>query len=610
MSKLFGICGLVFLVLGIGAFGWVLAEARTEDQQRHKEQEKLQTDVNKLDEAFGDKVGSKYFGDIVLEEQKQHDLETYKRREEKRQMVVTAATMLVLTGGAITGWWLLQTLARLIVGGTSRLASSLLKLVRSASKSKQPGQADAKAKAKAKDDIEAEGAAPGETEAEKLAAAKRKAKKVNAAKKARAKARAKGKAKKKAKAKAERKAEAEARAKAKAERKAQAQAEKKAKAEAKARARAEKKAEVEAQKSASAEAKARAKAERIAQAEAAKQAKAEQQVRAKVEAERIRAEAEARAKAEAEEKAGALAREREEQRRVEQEEPVEQQEGQAEKYSQVLEKSGWQDFENGLTAQETTGSAQGESDDENQGKVEGPGVGVVTSSAGPKQMSVLYTDEESAEFEEPLEVNIGELSSQGALPARREGPGKAEESLKSQTENLEKQVEEFKQMAQSVQQATLEQARPVEASLKELTEQISAIRDYAAHQQERVKKLQDGYDWNIIKNFCLRVIRCIDNLENRIEKLSQKAIDTTNLEEIKDELVFALESNGVEQFDPEINSDYRGQEKNTEAVKDKEKCDDPKLTGRIAEVIRPGYHYFVDEDNVKVVRPAQVKLFG
>ncbi|GAG37137.1 unnamed protein product, partial [marine sediment metagenome] len=29
-----------------------------------------------------------------------------------------------------------------------------------------------------------------------------------------------------------------------------------------------------------------------------------------------------------------------------------------------------------------------------------------------------------------------------------------------------------------------------------------------------------------------------------------------------------------------------------------------------AKVIKPGYQYVIDEDNVKVVRTAQVKLFG
>jgi molecular chaperone GrpE (heat shock protein) len=154
-----------------------------------------------------------------------------------------------------------------------------------------------------------------------------------------------------------------------------------------------------------------------------------------------------------------------------------------------------------------------------------------------------------------------------------------------------------------------EHSKPLNSAINELTQQVSAIREYAACQQDRLEKLQDGYDWNIIRTFCLRVIRCIDNLESRISRLGEEDAKAIHLEEVRDELVFALESSGIEQFEPEINSEYRGQEKYAEAVKDKQQSKDPKQMGTIAQVIRPGYQYFINEGNVKVVRPAQVKLF-
>jgi molecular chaperone GrpE (heat shock protein) len=155
-----------------------------------------------------------------------------------------------------------------------------------------------------------------------------------------------------------------------------------------------------------------------------------------------------------------------------------------------------------------------------------------------------------------------------------------------------------------------EQSNPIDSTLKDLTQQVSAIREYAANQQNRLERLQDGYDWNIIRNFCLRIIRCIDNIEIRIAQLIEQECETTDLEEIRDELIFALESSGVEQFEPEINSDYRGQEKYAEAVKEKKRCNDPKQKGKIEKVIRPGYQCFIDEDNFRIIRPAQVRLYG
>jgi molybdopterin converting factor small subunit len=203
------------------------------------------------------------------------------------------------------------------------------------------------------------------------------------------------------------------------------------------------------------------------------------------------------------------------------------------------------------------------------------------SDDNAEKIAVLLSDEQSAE-------SIARL----------------EDSLKAQTEQLEERT------AQSVQQAIIEHSKPLDSTLKDLAQQVSAIREYASCQQERVEKLQDGYDWNIIKTFCLRIIRCIDNLDNRINRLSSKGTNTEHIEDIRDELVFALESSGIEQYEPKVNSDYRGQEKYAEAVKDKESCNNSKQKGKIAKVIRPGYQYFINEENIKIVRTAQVKLFG
>jgi molecular chaperone GrpE (heat shock protein) len=146
--------------------------------------------------------------------------------------------------------------------------------------------------------------------------------------------------------------------------------------------------------------------------------------------------------------------------------------------------------------------------------------------------------------------------------------------------------------------------------LKDLSEHVSAIREYATLQQGRMEKLQDGYDWNIIRTFCLRIIRCIDNIELRIKSLQANDVDVSDLQEIHDELIFALESSGVERFSPDINSDYYGQEKKLEAIKERVPCKDPALNGKIAEVVRCGYCHLIEGDNVKVIRPSQVKLFG
>jgi molecular chaperone GrpE (heat shock protein) len=161
----------------------------------------------------------------------------------------------------------------------------------------------------------------------------------------------------------------------------------------------------------------------------------------------------------------------------------------------------------------------------------------------------------------------------------------------------------------TIESSSMMTTEPMLNSLSELTEEVSAIRQFAARQQDQVKKLQDGYDWMLIRRFCMRIIRCIDNLCDRIRRAEQQNLDTQTLEEIRDELAIALESSGVEQFEPDLGVEYKGLERYAEAIGDKEPNNQPEKSGTIARVLRPGYQYLISEEEVKIVRCAQVKLF-
>ena len=274
-------------------------------------------------------------------------------------------------------------------------------------------------------------------------------------------------------------------------------------------------------------------------------------------------------------------------------EPRRKQQGlqnQGRKQSKVFINAGWTSFKSNSAGQaklQSIGSTT-------------IGHGTKNSDKIAVDTSVLVSDEKTVEPVEFLEDTTENVNANL----------KFDDSLKLQAEKLEKQMAEFRHTSQEVQKNAVEQSIPLNNTLTELSQQMSAIREYAASQQARLTKLQDGYDWNITRTFCLRVIRCIDNLENRISQMTEQNMEANDLKEIKDELLFALESSGVEQFEPEINSDYRGQEKFAEAVKEKETSDDSKKAGKVAKVIRPGYQYFIDDENIKIVRPAQIKLYG
>ena len=183
-------------------------------------------------------------------------------------------------------------------------------------------------------------------------------------------------------------------------------------------------------------------------------------------------------------------------------------------------------------------------------------------------------------------------------------------SVTQAKDNINRSAKKFSKETRTAKKIAEQQPDLLNDTLNRLTEEVAAIRQHAGQQDDRVKKLQEGHDWNIIRNFGLRVIRCVDNLDRRINILSENGHPTEHLEEIRDELLFALESSGLEQYEPQVRSDYRGQEKTAEAVKARQDTDEHDLRGRIADIVRCGYRYVVDDENFKVVRAAQVKLFG
>jgi molecular chaperone GrpE (heat shock protein) len=170
---------------------------------------------------------------------------------------------------------------------------------------------------------------------------------------------------------------------------------------------------------------------------------------------------------------------------------------------------------------------------------------------------------------------------------------------------------QFESIVSETGPASMMSPEPVLNSLNELTEEVSAIRQYAAQQQDQMRKLQDGYDWMLIRRFCMRIIRCIDNISDRIEQLNRQSQNSNShtLEDIRDELVFALESSGVEAFLPDVGAAYKGLERYAEAIHQRQTTDQPSQSGTIARVIRPGYQYLISESDIKVVRCAQVQLY-
>lgn len=236
------------------------------------------------------------------------------------------------------------------------------------------------------------------------------------------------------------------------------------------------------------------------------------------------------------------------------------------------------------------------------------------------EMVRLFSDQINSIRGQIDALNTAVAASVSQQPPSVDLSAQLEKVFTEQTELLKSQIEPLKDtIAETIHshgQAAPDRATQANAAdaitknLADLTEQVAAIREYAAKQQHRLAKLQDGYDWNIIKNFCLRVIRCIDNLDDRIGELMGNGGSVDHLLPVREELVFILESNGIERFGAKIDSDYRGQENRVQVLNEREETDDTELIGKIAQVVRPGYQCRVNEDYTKIVRPAQVRLYG
>jgi len=287
--------------------------------------------------------------------------------------------------------------------------------------------------------------------------------------------------------------------------------------------------------------------------------------------------------------------------------------------SKILQNSGWRNCDSGLESRRkplaARGTGQNQPNQPTKSTASRAAASGLQASHSSEQISMLLSDQKTPQTASSPDDRLGlavAAQAQSSAGAELTGQpnGQIEDAIDAHREQLERQIDEFRRVAQSVQKAAIEQSRPLNEALRQLTEQVAAIRDYAAAQQQRMEKLQDGYDWNIIRTFCLKIIRCIDNLDARIKEHAANSQPTADLEEIRDELLFALESSGIEPFEPELNSDYRGQEKYAEAVKQRQPCKDRTQAGKIAEVIRPGYRYLINDSDAKIVRTAQVKLFG
>lgn len=137
---------------------------------------------------------------------------------------------------------------------------------------------------------------------------------------------------------------------------------------------------------------------------------------------------------------------------------------------------------------------------------------------------------------------------------------------------------------------------------------ITGIRDYLSENNKMLQRLQEGYDFQILKNFVRQITRSISSLDDELSRLTDSDARQA-LEDTRDDLIDLLERNNVVQIIPAVGTAYEGMQKYAEVLQEKVKSDLTDMIGHIAAVERIGYKYEFNDGQERIIQPAQVKLY-
>ncbi|MDH3345980.1 MAG: hypothetical protein OEL75_02230, partial [Kiritimatiellaceae bacterium] len=137
---------------------------------------------------------------------------------------------------------------------------------------------------------------------------------------------------------------------------------------------------------------------------------------------------------------------------------------------------------------------------------------------------------------------------------------------------------------------------------------LSGIRGFLDENSRMIKRFEEGYDYQILKNFVRQIARSIKNLEKQISKVGE-GDSREELIDARDDLVEMFERNGISPIRPSVGDVYVGMEQFVEVSNDKIQTSDPSLKGKIAEVESAGYLYDFNDGQQRLIQAARVKLY-
>lgn len=210
----------------------------------------------------------------------------------------------------------------------------------------------------------------------------------------------------------------------------------------------------------------------------------------------------------------------------------------------------------------------------------------ITASLSKLEKSIARQNSTQAKYEARILSNVERLFDEGFR-------------------QLHSDVNRLVETSIQVQKRLLEILGDNNKNIAEIDAQISALRQHSAEQQALLSRFQQGYDYTINKGLISGLIRTVENIDERAALLSDSH-SLSVINEMKDNLLIALESQNVDQFNPPVGDMYSEHVKVSQAIG--EVTSDPEKNGTIASVLAAGYVY-TGSETPRVVKPAKVAVY-
>lgn len=176
-------------------------------------------------------------------------------------------------------------------------------------------------------------------------------------------------------------------------------------------------------------------------------------------------------------------------------------------------------------------------------------------------------------------------------------------------DSLSNSITSISQLLDASQKTLSNRLGQVEQSSQTTAEMVNDVREYVAKQADETRRWQEGYDWRILKNYLLRVISTMDDIERKLKfyRKSGRGDDfIKDFDFLRETLEIHLEEEGLIVFAPHV-----GVEPDVSLVEIKASVTisgEGQLAGTVAEVICKGYEMDVGVET-KVVRKAQISVY-